>query len=172
VVGEDLAGAALETCFRDMGVSSAGIVRAKGWVTPTKTRFLAGWTHTVAQQVLRVDREPPCPPPDAVLAKLRLRLHAKLKTADALAVSDYGFGVASPSAVAKALRSVKRRIPASLDARYHLHAYAASGITAATPNEAELEALHHTVIGKNLAELELRGAATLKQMKLRSLLVT
>src|SRR5262249_33162993 len=97
VIGDDFAGAALETRFREIGVSSAGILRAKGWVPPTKPRFLAGWTHTVAQQVLRVDREPPCPPPDSVLAKLQSRLQAKLKTADALAVSDYGFGVASPS---------------------------------------------------------------------------
>src|SRR5438034_2876639 len=34
----------------------------------------------------------------------------------------------------------------TLDARYQLHAYAKSGITSATPNEAELEAAHQTTI--------------------------
>jgi rfaE bifunctional protein kinase chain/domain len=172
VIGEDSAGAAMEAWFREIGVSTSGMVRAKDWVTPTKTRFLAGWTHTVAQQVLRVDREPPGPLSEVVLAKLASRLHAKLKSADALAVSDYGFAVASPVSVAKGLGSVKRRIIVTLDARYQLHAYAGSGITAATPNEAELEALHHTAIGKNISELEARGAATLRKMKLESLLVT
>jgi len=172
VVGDDETGSALLNHFREIGVSTGGIVRAKDWETPTKSRFLAGWTHTVAQQVLRVDREPPCPPPDSVLAKLAFSLDTKLKAADGLAVSDYGFGVTAPTSVAKALRGLKRRIPVTLDARYQLHAYAASGITAATPNEAELEALHHTAIGKNISELESRGLATLKKMKLNSLVVT
>src|ERR1043166_7419138 len=58
VLGDDTAGAALLDFFRRMGVVTKGLVRAKDWPTPTKTRFLAGWTHTVPQQVLRVDREP------------------------------------------------------------------------------------------------------------------
>jgi rfaE bifunctional protein kinase chain/domain len=172
VVGDDATGSALLGYFREIGVATSGIVRAKNWVTPTKSRFLAGWTHTIAQQVLRVDYEPPCPPDDSVLARLAASLHSRLKTADGLAVSDYGFGVASPAAVAKVLHAAKRRVPVTLDARYDLHAYAASGFSSATPNEAELEALHHTIIGKNVSELESRGRATLKKMKLQSLLVT
>ena len=63
-------------------------------------------------------------------------------------------------------------LPVALDARYHLAAYAKSGVTSATPNEAELEALHHTTIGQNLEELARSGRATLDAMKLRALLVT
>jgi len=172
VVGEDSVGDALVKQFRENGVDASGIIRAKNWNTPTKTRFLAGWTHTVAQQVLRVDREPGCVPSDSTLAKVAAKLQSKLRTADGLAISDYGFGVASPSAVGKAVRAGKRKLPVTLDARYSLQAYAGSGITAATPNEAELEALHHTTIGRNLTELEKRGLTTLKKMALQSLLVT
>jgi D-glycero-beta-D-manno-heptose-7-phosphate kinase len=172
VVGDDAVGDALVNQFRDGAIETGGIIRAKGWHTPTKTRFLAGWTHTVSQQVLRVDREPGCAPPDATLAKVAAKLQSKLRAADGLAVSDYGFGVASPGAVAKAARGVKRSIPVTLDARYNLLAYAKDGITAATPNEAELEALHHTSIGRNVRELEKRGFATLRKMALQSLLVT
>ena len=53
-----------------------------------------------------------------------------------------------------------------------LASYAKSGVTSATPNEAELEALHHTAIGANTEELVRCGRATLSAMKLRSLLVT
>jgi len=171
VLGEDPAGAALRKYFGGIGVSSSGMVRAD-WVTPTKSRFLAGWTHTVAQQVLRVDREPPGPPSASVLGKLAQKLRSRLESADALAVSDYGFGVASPAALGEVMRSLKRRIPVTLDARYQLGAYLGSGVTAATPNEAELEALHHTSIGRNLAELERCGRTTLRKMGLHSLLVT
>src|SRR5215467_5994280 len=64
VVGNDSVGESLMDQFHGNGVDTSGIVRAKNWNTPTKTRFLAGWAHTVAQQVLRVDREPGCSPPD------------------------------------------------------------------------------------------------------------
>jgi rfaE bifunctional protein kinase chain/domain len=172
VVGDDEVGDALADQFRNKGIDSSGIVRAKNWNTPTKTRFLAGWAHTVAQQVLRVDREPECALSESILGNVAAKLQSKLRRADGLAISDYGFGVASPVAVGKAIRQTKRKIPVTLDARYQLEAYARSGITAATPNEAELEALHHTSIGRNVVELEKRGLTTLKKMDLQSLLVT
>ncbi|HEY2546349.1 MAG TPA: PfkB family carbohydrate kinase [Candidatus Acidoferrum sp.] len=171
-VGDDAAGDALIRYFRDKGLDVSGVLRVKGWTTPTKTRFLAGWAHTVGQQVLRVDREPLSPLPEAVHKKLHAKLRAKLRTADALAVSDYGFGVASPTLLRQALSEQKKAPPVTLDARHNLHAYAKAGITSATPNEAELEALHHVPIGQNLLELERCGAATLTEMKLRALLVT
>ncbi len=60
----------------------------------------------------------------------------------------------------------------TLDARYRLRRYAKVGITSATPNEAELEAEHHTNIGQDTQELVRAGRATLAEMKLQSLLVT
>ena len=77
-VGDDPAGDALLDYFRARGVDVSGVLRVKGWTTPTKTRFLAGWAHTVGQQVLRVDREPHAPLPEAVHNKLHARLRAKL----------------------------------------------------------------------------------------------
>jgi bifunctional ADP-heptose synthase (sugar kinase/adenylyltransferase) len=92
--------------------------------------------------------------------------------ADALAVSDYGFGVANPPELGKILSSNKRPPLATLDSRYRLTDYKHSRLHSATPNEGEIEALHHTAIGKNLAELERCGRATLEQMKLESLVIT
>src|SRR5437773_941804 len=146
VVGNDDAGDALIQYFRQKGMSTSGILRAKGRATPTKTRFLAGWAHTVAQQVLRFDYEPQASLPEAIRKKIQRKLSASLRRADAL--------------------------PIALDARYQLHSYAKSGITCATPNEAELEAEHHTTIGSNAEELARAGRATLASMKLQALLVT
>jgi rfaE bifunctional protein kinase chain/domain len=171
-VGDDPAGYALIAYFKSKRVDVSGIVRVKGWTTPTKTRFLAGWAHTVGQQVLRVDREPQSPLPEAVHKKLQARLQAKLRSAHALAVSDYGFGVTAPTLVRQALLKQKSAPPVTLDARHNLHDYAKAGITSATPNEAELEALHHVSIGRDISALSRYGAATLAQMKLRALLVT
>lgn len=172
VVGDDAAGDALFQYFRQKGVSTSGILRVKGRATPTKSRFLAGWAHTVAQQVLRFDYEPQARLPDGTHKKIRQKLSASLRKADALAVSDYGFGVATPELVREAAGKLRKPMPITLDARYGLHGYAKSGITSATPNEAELEAEHHTTIGSDAAELARAGCATLSSMKLQALLVT
>jgi rfaE bifunctional protein kinase chain/domain len=172
VVGDDAPGAALREYFSSIRVDVSAIFVAKGWTTPTKTRFLAGWAHTAGQQVLRVDREPATPLPVTVVAKLQKALINKLKQADALAVSDYGFGVSSPALVRQARSARKGKFVITLDARHSLHAYAKSQITSATPNEAEVEALHHTVIGANLAELQRCAHATRMAMNLESVLVT
>jgi rfaE bifunctional protein kinase chain/domain len=171
-VGNDAAGDRLITAFREKKVDVSGIVRVKGWTTPTKTRFLAGWAHTVGQQVLRVDYEPGKPLGEAPRKRLAQLLAAKIRGADALAVSDYGFGVATPEEVRGATRRAKREIPVTLDSRYQLNRYKNAGITSATPNEAEMEALHHTSIGSNLKELERCGKSTREGLKLKSLLVT
>jgi rfaE bifunctional protein kinase chain/domain len=171
-VGDDSTGDALIAYFRRKRVDVSGIHRVKGWTTPRKTRFLAGWAHTIAQQVLRVDTEPKSVLPNAVREKLRKSLLTKLGRADAFAVSDYGFGVATPELVQKAMARRKGTIHATLDARYHLHGYAKSGITSATPNEAELEAQHLITIGQDVEELTRAGRETMTLMKLQSLLVT
>jgi rfaE bifunctional protein kinase chain/domain len=171
-VGDDAAGDALTAHFRRQRVKVSGIFRVKGWTTPTKSRFLAGWTHTVGQQVLRVDYEPKSPWPEAIRKKIHQQLSASLRSAHALAVSDYGFGVATPELVQQASAKRKGSLLVTLDARYRLHRYAKAGITSATPNEAELEAEHHTDIGPDTGELSRAGRATLSEMRLHSLLVT
>ncbi len=170
-VGQDNAGDALIAYFKEKSMDVSGILRVKGHTTPTKTRFLAGWAHTVGQQVLRVDREPQVPLPPASQKRIAQLLQTKRRSADALAVSDYGFGVATPELV-RQVTSKCKAVVVTLDARYALASYAKSGVTSATPNEAELEALHHTAIGQNLEELARCGRATLSAMKLHALLVT
>lgn len=171
-VGDDSAGDALIQAFRQMKVDVSGILRVKGRTTPTKTRFLAGWTHTVGQQVLRVDYEPQDSLPESQQRKIEQFVAARSKDADALAVSDYGFGVANPETIRRITSQRKRRVLVSLDSRYRLLAYKHAGAATATPNEPEIEALHHTMIGRNTAELERCGRATLQEMKLGSLVIT
>ena len=54
-VGDDSNGDALIQYFRRKKVNASHILRIKNWCTPTKTRFLAGWAHTVGQQAAQED---------------------------------------------------------------------------------------------------------------------
>src|ERR1700676_281325 len=87
-IGDDESGSKLHEYFRGKGVDVAGLIRVRGWTTPTKTRFLAGWTHTARQQVLRMDREPEMElPPQAVRALVRAA-RGRLAEASAMGISD------------------------------------------------------------------------------------
>ena len=171
-VGDDVAGRALVEYFRAKHVPTTGLVRAKGWQTPAKTRFLAGWPHTTRQQVLRMDREPGPAMPEPTAKTLVSKAREVLAGASAVLVSDYGYGSATP-AVLQAVRGRGRwPVPVALDSRYRLLEFAGLGLTAATPNEAELEAAYHERMGSDTARLQRLARQAASKMGLRALVVT
>jgi rfaE bifunctional protein kinase chain/domain len=167
VVGKDEGGRTLLEYFRRKRVNVSGILRASDWVTTTKTRYLAGWTHTTEQQVLRVDREPSGALSKMVQTAIERKTRQFARRAGAVLVSDYGLGAATPSLV----RKIKaKRI--MLDSRYRLLEYRGARITAAAPNEPELEAAYQTRIGTDTGKLEALGQRALQDLGLEALLVT
>ena len=167
VVGNDEGGRKLLDHFRRKRVNVSGILGAPDWATTTKTRYLAGWTHTTEQQVLRVDREPQTSLAAKIAAAIAQKARQIASRADAVLVSDYGFGAASP-ALAKTLKA--KRL--TLDSRYRLLEYRDTGITAATPNEPEVEAAYQAHIGTDTAKLDELGQRALRDLGLEALLVT
>ena len=169
-VGDDAAGRALLAYFQWKKVGVAAVRTLRGWTTPTKTRFLAGFSHTTRQQVLRVDREPGSPFPAA--ARERLAQHARRlgRRANAVLVSDYGFGAVTPALVRGAHLDAKT--PVTLDSRHALLSYRGVRVTAATPNEPELEALYHMCVGNDRAALDRLGRRALRHLNLHALVVT
>jgi D-glycero-beta-D-manno-heptose-7-phosphate kinase len=170
-IGDDDAGHALIDYFRRKRVDVSGFIRVRDWSTPMKTRYLAGWTHTTRQQVLRVDREPTTLLSAATHKKLLVKATQLSRRANALLASDYGFG----SATSAALRSLRRahggKFIQTVDSRYALSDFRSAGATAATPNEAELESLYHMRIGSD-ADCETLGRRALQSLHLDALLVT
>jgi rfaE bifunctional protein kinase chain/domain len=167
VVGNDGGGRALLDLFRSKRVDTAGIVRAGDWITPRKTRYLAGWTHTTEQQVLRVDREPEEVLSPRAQDSLERKARNATRRAAAVLVSDYGLGVIDPARVRRL--GAKRLM---LDSRYGLLEYIDAGVTAATPNEPEIEAAYHMRVGTDAAKLEELGHRALTDLGLEALVVT
>jgi rfaE bifunctional protein kinase chain/domain len=167
VVGDDEGGRILLDYFRRKGIDVSGIVQSHGWVTTTKTRYLAGWTHTTEQQVLRVDREPHAGLP----AKVQERIERKGRTlalrANAVLISDYGLGAVTPASVRKL-----RAALVTLDSRYRLLEFRNAGVTAATPNEPELENAYQAHVGTDTSTLDALGERALRDLGLAALAVT
>ena len=57
VVGQDDHGRRLRALLRETGVSVKGVLADDAYVTPVKTRILAGGIHSAKQQIVRIDRE-------------------------------------------------------------------------------------------------------------------
>ncbi len=134
-VGDDEDGHALAALLTDAGVDTSTLFFDKHYVTPTKTRFLAGSPHTAKQQIVRLDRGQAGTTPGA---GLRRRLVAAGKRArrrgDAILLADYGYGAVDPDFVSELGAGGG---PLTLDSRFRLLEY--QGVDAATPNLEELE---------------------------------
>jgi rfaE bifunctional protein kinase chain/domain len=172
-IGDDEPGRLLLKYFRHKRIAVSGVLKDKSYTTVTKTRILAGMTHNTRQQVVRVDREPENAPNRHLTRELFLAAREYLRASDALLVSDYGYGSASPAIVNALRQSGGRRavsVPLILDSRYRLLEYA--GATAATPNEPEVEAVLGVRVGHDWDKLVQSGQQIIERMQLQSLLIT
>lgn len=171
LVGDDEPGRILIKHFRHKRIPVSGVLKDKSYTTVTKTRILAGMAHTSRQQVVRVDREPQQAPNAHLTRELYLAARNYVHASDALLVSDYGYGAATP-AIVSTLRGKGKvgSVPIVLDSRYRMLQY--EGITAATPNEPEVEEALGVRIGQDWNKVLAAGEHLMTQMKLQSLVIT
>jgi len=170
-VGEDEPGRMLLKYFRHKRIAVSGVLKDKSYTTVTKTRILAGMTHTARQQVVRVDREPQAGPNSHLTRELYLAARNYAHASDALLVSDYGYGAATPAIVSTLQEKGKMgAVPIVVDSRYRLTQY--SGVTAATPNEPEVEEALGIHVGQDWDKVVAAGEQMMARMKLQSLVIT
>ena len=184
IIGNDEPGRLLLRSFRHKRIPVTGILKHKNLATVTKTRILAGMPHTWRQQVVRIDREPDAGPDRHTARELALATREYLRASDALLISDYGYGAATPQ-ILNAARERRRMprpaassksagnynsIPVILDSRHRMLEF--SGITAATPNEPEVEEALGNIIGQDWDQLCSAGTEIISRMNLSSLVIT
>lgn len=167
VVGNDAGGHAILEHFRRRRIELSGISRVPEWTTTTKTRYLAGWTHTTEQQVLRVDHESRGKLLKNVRALIEKKVRRLAAKAGAVLVSDYGLGTVTPLLVGKLGGKI-----VTLDSRYRLLDFRGARLTAATPNEPELEAAYQARVGTDMRKLLELGRRALDELGLQALVVT
>jgi len=145
VLGDDGWGRALRKLLEDLGIETTGCAVDASRPTVQKTRMMSG-----SQQMLRVDWEDARPVSGAARDQLVASLPARVKTARAVVLSDYGKGVLVPEVIAAVLKAAKSaNVPVLVDpkgedyARYR-------GATLVTPNRKEAE----QAVGRKLAKLE------------------
>jgi len=171
VVGRDEAGQRLLDSL-GRGASARNVLIAKRHVTPVKTRILAGGVHSAKQQVVRIDRAG-SPVTPAVQRHVEAALARAIRRADAVIISDYGYGAITPGVWRRAMAAARVKKPplVLVDARHGLTGYAGA-MTATTPNESEVEALLGVHVEENRDVLERAGRTLLERLRCPAVLIT
>lgn len=137
VVGDDEPGDALLGALAACGVDTTAVLRVAGYQTPTKVRILGGGPCSLKHQVARYDIEDRLPDGGRWLSEVVDRLDRLAPEAQAVALSDYGYGTVTDEAVRRLAGS--RRPPwICADSRHRIADFA--GVDGVTPNLQELEA--------------------------------
>jgi rfaE bifunctional protein kinase chain/domain len=135
-VGDDGSGVRLRDLLRERGMTVRRLISAKGFLTTTKTRVMAGDFHAQRQQIVRIDREQDGPLPRRLEDRLLAAFEAEAARAGAVLLSDYHQSVFTPRIIRESLRMCRAaRVPVVVDSRFRLNDFV--GVTIATPNEVE-----------------------------------
>lgn len=169
-IGEDDAGQTLKRVLAERGIETEGLEPVAGYATPTKTRILGGATHSIKQQIVRLDREGRLPADRAAAASLAARIEEMAKTSAGAVLSDYGYGAVSRDSVGLLRRALPGGSPVLVDSRHALSSY--RGADALTPNEEELEECAGEPLGDSQEALERAALALRRETKCPTLLVT
>lgn len=136
-IGPDRDGEKLSELLAARGIDVSSLVASRRFVTPSKTRILAGSPHTTKQQIVRLDQGTGRTEPAARdRRKLVAAGRAALKQGGAVLLADYGYGGVDAGLPGE-LRGSRGAGLITLDSRFALTSF--RGVDAATPNLEELE---------------------------------
>jgi rfaE bifunctional protein kinase chain/domain len=170
LVGRDSEGAQLLAELREVGIDPAGVVADESRPTTTKTRLLAQGSLRFPQQIARIDRVDRRPLSGPIEAGLIAQVQRWVPQVDAVLISDYQTGVASPAVVQAVLSSA--RGPGTLcavDAQGSFDKYAGFHLLKGNRQEAETAVGHplHTEEDYHQA-----GRGLLERLDIESVIIT
>lgn len=166
IVGDDPEAHELLSFFSKLDIDVSGIRVVKSYRTPTKMRILAGAVHSQRQQIVRLDTGRALGD-DKARIDIERKLRRALERANALIISDYGYGLVTPDMIPKGRPN---GIPVTVDSRFAFERY--KHMTAATPNEPEVETALGISIGNDSKKLEWAGRTLMRRLGHDALLIT
>lgn len=133
VIGEDYhAGQLIET-FKNANINTKYLVEDKNRKTITKTRISGSCSHSITQQIVRIDRQTSGFLSEETEKKVIINIEKAIPEHDAIILSDYHIGTLTPKVIKKAIElSNKYNKTIVVDAQKDLDKY--KNVTSMTPN--------------------------------------
>ncbi len=169
-LGKDYHAPILLKALKDAEIKTNYMFEDKNRATTVKTRISGICSHSITQQVVRIDRQTTSPLSKETETKVLSKLEAAIKAHDGVVLSDYHLGFLTPRIVKETIALCKKHNKIIVaDVQKDFEKYA--GVTAITPNEPDCEDyLGHEI--ENEKDLMRGGEKIVKKLGLKNLLLT
>ncbi|MCM1073593.1 MAG: bifunctional ADP-heptose synthase, partial [Bacteroides sp.] len=133
VVGEDYQAQDLKNAFAEAGINCESLITDKERKTITKTRISGSCSHSITQQIVRIDRQTNAPISKETEAKIIDKVVKLIPDYDAVILSDYHIGTLSDNIIKAVIDTAKKYSKKVIvDAQKDLNRY--KGVYSMTPN--------------------------------------
>lgn len=133
VIGDDYQAQDLKNAFVEAGIDCSSLVTDKERKTITKTRISGSCSHSITQQIVRIDRQTNSPISTETEEKLIKEITEMIPNYDAIILSDYHIGTLSDKIIKTVVDTAKKfSKKVIVDAQRNLDKY--KGVYSMTPN--------------------------------------
>lgn len=133
IIGDDYQANDLRNAFEEANIDCSSLIVDKCRKTITKTRISGSCSHSITQQIVRIDRQTNAPISKETEAKMITEIEKLVPLHDAVILSDYHIGTLTENVI-KAVVDIAKKYDKKVivDAQRDLGRY--KGITSMTPN--------------------------------------
>ncbi len=133
VIGDDYHANDLKNAFNEAGIDCESLITDKERKTITKTRISGSCSHSITQQIVRIDRQTNAPISTETESKMIEKIEKMIPDFDAVILSDYHIGTLSNNIINKVVETAKKYSKKVIvDAQKELNNY--KGTFSMTPN--------------------------------------
>ena len=170
VIGDDYQANDLKQAFCDANIDCSSLITDKTRKTITKTRISGSCSHSITQQIVRIDRQTNAPISKETEKKLIDEIERLVPLHDAVILSDYHIGTLSDNVISAVISTAKNfNKKVVVDAQRDLNRY--YGLTSMTPNLPDTQK-HVGFYLKNKDDFMKAGNILLEQSGAEAVLIT
>lgn len=170
IIGDDYQANDLKNAFKEANIDCSSLITDKTRKTITKTRISGSCSHSITQQIVRIDRQTNAPISKETEEKMLKEIEKLLPLYDAVILSDYHIGTLTDKVIESVVNTAKKyNKKVIVDAQRELNRY--KGITSMTPNLPDTQK-HVGFYLKNKDDFLKAGWILLEQTNAESILIT
>ena len=170
VIGDDYQANDLKQAFCEANIDCSSLITDKTRKTITKTRISGSCSHSITQQIVRIDRQTNAPISKETEKKLIDEIEKLVPQHDAVILSDYHIGTLSDNVISAVISTAKKfNKKVVVDAQRDLNRY--YGVTSMTPNLPDTQK-HVGFYLKNKEDFMKAGNILLEQSGAEVVLIT
>lgn len=133
VIGDDYQALDLKNAFKEAGIDCSSLITDKERKTITKTRISGSCSHSITQQIVRIDRQTNAPISIETENKLIKEIERLIPSYDAVILSDYHIGTLTDKVIKTVVETAQKYSKKVIvDAQKELNRY--KNIYSMTPN--------------------------------------